>query len=197
MIARRRLGIAGWVCALLCACFAPIAACGTTGATAEPPLAVIVDRIARPETFRITPDQAARHFEPIAAATTKGPGRHLWVFDAGAPDRGVRWLRVEFQPAAEGSASWTLLQGAVALAPRTPLHPDVYRALRTLLVERLGRPRRSDDRGGERTVEWSLGAGRLVVLRQGAFEHPALGTSQQVVLIEAVAAQGEEDLPRR
>lgn len=191
-----RPALAGWLCGLTCLGLAPIAACAPVVAP-EPPIAAIVERFASPETFRIKPEQAVRHFEPVATTTSKGPGRHLWVFDASEPGHGIRWLRIEFQPAEAGGAKWTLLQGTAALPPQTQAHPDIYRTLRTALVERLGRPQRSDESRAGKTTEWSLGGGRMVVLRRGAFDHPHLRTPQQVVLIEAAVAQGEEEDPPR
>lgn len=156
------------------------------------PVDDIVSRMTAEAIFSLEPKEAPAYFKDLCPLTTKGAGKYLWVYENAHPGNNMSWLRIEFQPGAEGRSNWELLQSQLALPLSTSAFPDVYGVLKDRIAEKLGAPKIRDDSRENRVAEWSLGAFRAVVLRQGHFDDPYLKASRDMVLLESVIMQGDD-----
>lgn len=165
-------------------------ACAPVGAE-EPPLQLVVDKLATRAVFRVGPDEAAAYFADLAPLTSKGPGKHLWAHENNAPGKGLAWVRVDYQPGVK--ARWVLLQTSVVLPLATAERPDLYATLKDQLRKKLGKPELSREQPDEKLTVWPMGGSRKLILRRGEITNATLKTSQPLVQLEAANAQGEED----
>lgn len=149
------------------------------------PVATIVAKMASASVFQLQPKATARYFRELCRLRSNGAGKYLWVYENSRPGRGMLWLRVEFQPGSGAAGHWVYLQSQLALPP------DAYGALKKSLGERLGKPQFESEKTRDKIVAWSLGGDRQVVLRRGRFDNPYRKTTQSLVLLESVIAQGE------
>ena len=157
----------------------------------EPPLQLVVDKLATRAVFRIGPDEAAAYFADLAPMTSKGPGKHLWVHENNAPGKGLAWVRAEYQPGVK--ARWVLLQTSVVLPLASATQPDLYATLKEQLRKKLGKPELSREKPDEKMTVWPMGGSRTLILRRGDSTHARLKTSRPLVHLEASNAQGDED----
>lgn len=169
----------------------PIVGCLPVAAE-DLPVDAIVTRMTAEAVFKLEPKEATGYFNDLCPLATKGAGKYLWVYENEKPGRNMLWLRVEFQPGAEGQSDWDLLQSQLALPLATSDFPDVYGTFKKRINQKLGKPKMEDNNPENRVSEWALGDSRSVVLRQGSFDDPYLKASRNMVLLESVIMQGDD-----
>lgn len=157
----------------------------------EPPLQLVLDKLAARAVFRVGPEEVAAYFADLAPLTSKGPGKHLWVHENNAPGKGLAWVRADYQPGVK--ARWVLLQASVVLPLASAAEPDLYATLKEQLRKKLGKPELTREQPDAKMTVWAMGGSRKLILRRGDITNATLKTSQPLVQLEASNAQGDED----